>query len=68
MCVCACACASVPLVATDGVIWAPYDWLNKLYKSYVASVVSIVNGYGLLIKVHCRNKPKATPIRLLVSH
>ena len=33
MCVCMCACVCVPpgLLITSGVMWTPYDWLNKSY-------------------------------------
>ena len=28
-------------------IWASYDWLNKFYSCYMATVIVIVNGRGL---------------------
>ena len=31
----------------------PYDWLSKFYSCYMAIVVSIVNGHGLDIDMHC---------------
>ena len=59
MCVCVCVCVSLPsrLLITSGVIWAPYDWLNKFYSCYMATVVVIVNGHGLGIGTCRRHKP-----------
>ena len=57
VCMCVCVCVSPPLklLITGGVIWTPYDWLNKFYGSYMAVVVGIVNGHGLGIVMSCRN-------------
>ena len=46
---CACVCVSPPprLLITSGVIWTPYDWLNKFYSIYMAAVVGIVSRCGL---------------------
>ena len=43
------SCVYLPpnLLITSGVIWTPYDWLNKFYSCYMTTVVSIVNGCGL---------------------
>ena len=30
------------LLLTSGLIWAPYDWLNKFYSFYMAYIVGIV--------------------------
>ena len=35
---------------TSGMIWAPYDGLNKFYNFYVSAVVGIIR-YGLNIDV-----------------
>ena len=35
---------------TSGVIWTPYDWLNKFYSFYMAAVVVIGSGHGLRMK------------------
>ena len=35
---------------TSDVIWASYDWLNKFYNCYMATVVVIVNGRDLSIQ------------------
>ena len=47
VCLCMCVCPPPRLLITCGVIWAPYDWLNKFYSRYMAVVVVIVNGRGL---------------------
>ena len=57
-CACLCECASTPrLLITTGMIWTLYDWLNKLYSFYVATVVSIISRCGLGIDAHCENQP-----------
>ena len=58
MCVYVClhVCVStLRLLITSGVIWTPYDWLNKFYSCYMAIVVIIVNGCGLGIDTRRRN-------------
>ena len=45
--VCMHVCQRPRLLITSGVIWSPYDWLNKFYSCYMAIVVGIVNGCGL---------------------
>ena len=59
MCVClrVCVCPPPRLLITRGVIWTPYDWLNKFYSCYMATVVAIVNGRGLGIDTRRRHKP-----------
>ena len=52
VCVCVCVCVCLPprLLMTSGMMWHdidPYDWLDKFYSCYMATVVIIVNGYGL---------------------
>ena len=43
-------------------IWTPYNWLNKFYSCYMATVVGIVGRHGLTIKLYLRNQPnKSTP-------
>ena len=50
-----CVCVSAPeAIITSGMIWNPYDWLNKLYSCYMATVVVIVNGRSLGIGTHRR--------------
>ena len=43
VCVCVfvhvCVCPPMRLLITSGVIWTPYDWLNKLYSCYITIVV-----------------------------
>ena len=51
-----CVCLSVPkAIITNGMIWTPYGWLNKLYNFYVATVVSTIRKCGLSIDVHREN-------------
>ena len=61
VCVCArmrvCVCPLGYLI-TSGVMWHdmdPYDWLNKFYSCYMATVVVIVNGRGLGIGTRRRH-------------
>ena len=58
VCMCVCMCVSTPrLLITSGMmwhdIWTPYDWLNKFYSCYMATVVTIINGRTLGIGM-CR--------------
>ena len=49
-----CMCVSVYLPRgynTSGMIWTPYDWLNKLYSFYMAAVVIIGSRHGLTISL-----------------
>ena len=63
LCVCLCVCVCVyvrvcpppRLLLTSGMIWTPYDWLNKLYSCYMATVVCIVNGRGFGIDMRLWN-------------
>ena len=59
MCVClfvfVCVCPPLRLLLTSGMIWTPYNWLNKFYRCYMATVVVIVNGCGLGIGMHHRH-------------
>ena len=54
---CVCVCPHPWLLITSGVIWTPYDRLNKFYSFYMAIVciVVIVNGRGLGIDTHYRH-------------
>ena len=46
--VCTHVCVSAPrLLIISGVIWTQYDWLNKFYSLYIASIVSIVSRRSL---------------------
>ena len=46
-----CVCPRQRLLITSGVMWrdieTSYDWLNKFYSCYMATVFVIVNGHGL---------------------
>ena len=44
---CVFVCAPPRLLITSGVIWTPYDWLNKFYSCIMTIVAVIVNGRGL---------------------
>ena len=35
-----------------GMIWTPYDWLNKFYDFYIAGTIGIVSRCGLNIDTH----------------
>ena len=49
---CVCVCPRPPrLLITSGMIWTPYDWLNKFYSRYMAIVVVIANKRGLGIDI-----------------
>ena len=56
--VCECArmrvCVSPPLrlLITSGVIWNPYDWLNKFYSFCIVAVVGIVSRQALAMKTN----------------
>ena len=52
--VCVFVCPPPRLLITSGVIWTPYDWLNKFYSCYMATVVVIINGRGLGIDTRRR--------------
>ena len=58
-------CVSTPmLLLTSGMIWILYDWLNKLYSFYMATVFGIISRYGFRIKACCRNQPNKTKLVL----
>ena len=48
-------CLSTGLLKTRGMIWIPYDWLNKFYSCHVATVLGTVNGCDLGIGTHHEN-------------
>ena len=50
------------LLITSGMIWTPYDWLNKFYCFYVAVVANIISRCGLSIDAHYRNKPNKSKL------
>ena len=54
VCVCMCVYPPPRLLITSGVIWTPYDWLNKFFSCYMTIVVIIVNGRGFGIDTRCR--------------
>ena len=57
MCVCVCLCVCPPprLLITSGMIWTPYDWLNKFYSFYMVTAVVIGSRHGLRIEVRRGN-------------
>ena len=59
-----CVCPSPRLLLTSGMIWTPYDWLNKGYSFYMAAVVIIGGGCGLRIEVRCINQPNKCKLLL----
>ena len=56
VCMFVCLCMALRLPLTSGMMWTPYDWLNKLYSFYIAAVVGMVNGCGLNIDVRVRHR------------
>ena len=46
-CLYVCVCPPLRLLITSGMIWTLYDWLNKFYSCYTATLVNIVDGCGL---------------------
>ena len=66
LCVCVFVCLPVRLLITSGVIWTPYDWLNKGYSFYMAAVVIIGGRCGLRIEACIEAWPKSK--LLLYSH
>ena len=55
-------CPPPRLLISSGMIWTPYDWLNKHYNFYMAAVVVIGDGCGLRIEVCRRNqRNESTP-------
>ena len=51
-------------MAWCGMIWAPYDWLNKIYSFYVETVVGIISRHGLSIDVCYRNQSNKSKVAL----
>ena len=51
-------------VRTVGMVWTPYDFKNKFYSFYVATVVSIISRCGLSIDVHHKNQPNKHKLAL----
>ena len=41
-----CILSTPETIIISGVIWTPYDWLNKFSSCYMATLVGIVNGCG----------------------
>ena len=65
------ACMSSPprlLITTGmiGMIWTPYDWLNKFYSFCMAAVVRIVSSHGLTIEMRHRNQPNKSKLCSIV--
>ena len=51
-----CVCLPPRLLITSGIIWTPYDWLNKFYSFYMAAIVDIISRRGLSFDVHYENQ------------
>ena len=55
--VCMCVCLPLRILITSGLIWTLYNWLNNLYSSCVATVVSILSMHGLSIDACHEDQP-----------
>ena len=64
LCVYVCVCPPPMLLITSGVIWNPYDWLNKFYSFYMGSIVIIDDGRGLKVEVCHINQPNKSKLLL----
>ena len=64
VCVCVSVCPPPRLLITSGVIWTPYDWLNKYYSFCMAAIVDIVSRCGLRIGARHRNQPNKSKLTL----
>ena len=51
-------------MACCGMIWTPYDWLNKGYSFCMATVVIIGGGRGFKISVRHSNQPNRSKLLL----
>ena len=52
LCVCVFVCPLPRLLITSGIMWHdmnPYNWLNKFYSCYMATIVFIMNGEALAL-------------------
>ena len=63
LCACVCVCVFPPLrlLVSSGMIWTPYDRLNKFYSFYV---VGIISRCGLSIDAYCGNQPSKRKLAL----
>ena len=67
--ICVCVHVSTPrLLLTRGIIWTPYDWLNKFYNFCMAAIVGIDSRYVLRIEVYYGNQPDKSKLMLYVIH
>ena len=58
-------CLSAPrLLITSGMIYTPYDWLNKFYSFYKPDVVSIISVRGFTIEARHRKQTNKTKLVL----
>ena len=59
--VCMCVCVHPRLV-----VWyeSPYDWLNKFYSLYMATIVGIIGRRGLTTEVHHRKQSNKSKLVL----
>ena len=52
------------LLITSGVMWTPYDWLNKLYSFCMVAIVSIIGRRGIKIEAYHRSQPNKGKVAL----
>ena len=56
------------VVIISGVIWTPYDWLNKFYSFCMAAIVSIISRHALAIEGRHRHQPYIGASQHCISH
>ena len=62
MYVCVCVCVSAPsLLITNGMIWTPYNWLNKFYSLIWQLQLLLVVGVALELKYIMETNPIRVP-------
>ena len=64
-CVCVCVCPPLRLLITSGVIWTPYDWLNKGFSFYNKAAVVIIGG-GCCLRIEGRRSNQPNKSKLLL--
>ena len=61
-------CSPLGLLIIRGMIWTSYDWLNKLYNCYMATVVIIGDGHALSVEECHTNLPNKSKLYHCISY